>query len=200
MNIFVTLLVILFFVAVGWYYYRSRPVEPIPSFGGEALEIVPNPSGEYFLQTDPQWSSERIGGSGETMASVGCTICSVAMASNELGVKTNPKSFNSALLENGGFTQRGWIIWEKIEAASQGKIRVSVPGKLSHRALDTALKNGHIPIAKFYLPSGITHWVTIVGKSGYEYLVKDPLNQEKKVVQLSEYTNEISDIRFLKKR
>ncbi len=190
------------FVAAGiWLYsHRTIDIEPILSSGGADIDLPPPAGGAYYLQADPRWSSDMIGGSGESLSSVGCTICAVAMATSYLGYEITPKDLNTRLIHYGGYTSRGWIIWNKITAATEGDIAVRVPSRLAHSDIDEALRSGGFPVIKFFLPGGIPHWVTVVGKSGREYLIKDSLDSKLKIAKLSEKTEAIISVRYVEKR
>ena len=172
-------------------------IRPIASAGGRELELI-NPAEKiYYLQADPRWGGDLIGGSDEPLALVGCTLCSVAMASGSLGYLIAPGELNKRLIQVNGYTQRGWLKWEKIKTVSGGKVDVREPDSLSHLEIDNALEAGELPVVKYFINKNIPHWVLIVGKSGKEYLVKDPLNSNKKIVALSEKTKEIVSVRYV---
>ncbi len=199
---FLVVIGLIVLAVVGIWHFSSKPktVTPIPSSGGALIDITPQDNGAYFLQTDSRWANDPLGGSGESFSSVGCTICSIAMAASCLGYEITPKVLNSRLTQNNGYTSRGWVIWAKITDATEGRISVRVPSRLTHSDIDQALRAGSIPVVKFFLPGGIPHWVSVVGKKGNEYLVKDPLDSMKKIEPLSKKTNEIMSVRYIRKR
>ncbi len=98
------------FVATGiWlYFHRTTGIEPIQSSGGADINLPPPAGGAYYLQADPRWSSDVIGGSGESLSSVGCTICAVAMAASYLGYEITPKDLNARLIHYGG-VHKPWL-------------------------------------------------------------------------------------------
>lgn len=154
-------------------------------------------SPKFYSQNDPRWDKETIGGSSEKIANVGCTLCSVAMAITGLGSEMTPKELNAALKEHGGYTDEGWLIWDAVSDANPA-VTVSVASQMDHPLLDGALRDGAYPIVKFWLPSGVPHWVVIIGKEGQEYLVLDPL-QDASAVPLSSRTQKIEAIRLVRK-
>ncbi len=83
---------------------------------------------------------------------------------------------------------------------TEGKIAVRAPPRLTHTDIDEALRSGGFPVIKFFLPGGIPHWVAIVGKSGREYLIKDPLDSKQRIARLSEKTGTIISARYVEKR
>ncbi|MHC4544741.1 MAG: hypothetical protein ACYSYL_09480 [Planctomycetota bacterium] len=104
MNIRLTFLVVIGLIVlavVGIWHFSSKPetVTPIPSSGGALIDITPQDNGAYFLQTDSRWANDPLGGSGESFSSVGCTICSIAMAASCLGYEITPKVLNSRLTQ-----------------------------------------------------------------------------------------------------
>jgi hypothetical protein len=183
-----------------WLWSRRLPPEPIPSSGGVALDL-PAPDGTaYFLQGDLRWAEDSIGGSGEPLSAVGCTVCAVAMAASQLGYDITPKELNAKLVQSAGYTERGWLIWSAVGSATHDKVHVRVPSGLTHAEIDQSLQSGSIPIVKFYLSGGIPHWVPIVGKAGTEYLIKDPLDEKKQVVALSKKATAVVSVRYVEKR
>jgi hypothetical protein len=199
---FLVVIGLIVLAVVGIWHFSGKPetVTPIPSSGGALIDITPQDNGAYFLQNDSRWANDPLGGSGESFSSVGCTICSIAMAASCLGYEITPKVLNSRLTQNNGYTSRGWVIWAKITDATQGRISVRVPSRLTHSDIDQALQAGSIPVVKFFLPGGIPHWVAVVAKNGKEYLIKDPLLSSKKVIKLSGRTRFIAAVRYVEKR
>ena len=67
------ILAVLFLRSRGW---NSNP---IACRGGEAFQhflVIETP---VYLQRDRAWEADRIGGTGETLGRVGCTVCCLAM-------------------------------------------------------------------------------------------------------------------------
>ena len=182
---------VLLFLAVA----RRLPSQPNDSSGGARLDLPVPDDAPYFLQTDPKWANERLGGSGEFLDYAGCTVCSVAMAVNMLGVEVTPKELNSRLAATGGYTSRGWLVWNKVTEATQGGVTVRVLPRPTHRGLDDCLSSGGFPVVKFLLGGHVPHWVVVAGKSGREYLILDPLWQSKEVLRLSDRTEAIVSLR-----
>lgn len=155
----------------------------------------------HYCQSDPSWSSEGIGGSGETIGAVGCTLCCVSMALEHFGIGAgDPSQLNASLIDGGGYTERGWILWSAVERVAADRVAVTVHESPSHRRIDADLKAGRLVLAKFPLPRGIPHWVLICGKQGDDYLVKDPAFRDAGLVALSTRTSSIHAIRTLAPR
>ena len=190
-------LLILGFLALGIalvLFKRQQQSGAIPTSGGTPLDLAAI-SGAHFLQSDSRWSESQIGGSGERIAKVGCTICSVAMALDVCGFKTDPDQLNTALKEQNGFTSSGLLKWKAVEEISKGKIKITYLGKPSYPIIDNALKKGQPVIAKIFLNNIVPHWVLIIGMKNGEYLVRDPAQQQP--VILSSRAHSIYAIRIL---
>ncbi len=176
---------------------RAPEVVTIPASGGTTelntrIDNIP-----YYLQNDPQWGAETLGGSNERMAAAGCTVTCVAMALATLDYPTDPLQLCHASKERNGFTENGFVIWNKVNEITGGKVKVDFPA-LSHERIEAALRGNAPVIAKIMLNETIPHWVLITGKAGQEYLIIDPLNGAKTFLHLSDRTSKIHAIRVLK--
>lgn len=188
-------------IVVAVYYTtrtQSTPQNGIASSGGSdslnvLIEEIP-----YWLQNDPQWSRETLGGSNESMAAAGCTITCVAMALSSLDVRITPLDLCRALKRRNGFTNRGHLIWEKIADVANSDITTDFPS-LAHSSIDRALLAGRPVITKIMLGGRVPHWVLVVGKEGKEYLAIDPLNTDRLLVHLSDCSTTIYSIRVLRR-
>lgn len=179
---------------------RSRtqlPLPPIPARGGASFKLLIDRPPSHYLQADPRWASETIGGSSEPLSAVGCTLCSLAMALNRVGVAIDPPTLNRALKSNAGYTERGWVLWSAVAPASGDRARVHYHSRFDHGTIDRALRQRCLPIVKFILPGPVPHWVAVVGKSGTDYLVRDPLDPKQKPVPLSKLTTQIQALRCI---
>lgn len=168
----------------------------IPPRGGTPFSMSAL-STPHYRQHDPRWAEERIGGLGETVGRVGCTLCSLAMALEYYGVRMPPKELNEFLKANGGYNPRGWLRWNSVEKVSGGKITMEYLGRPSHAVVDRALKNAQPALAKVYIDAVIPHWVLIVGKEGEEYTMRDPLGEENRLGKVSDYGGPIYAVRIL---
>jgi hypothetical protein len=186
-------------VALFWFLQKPQQIQSIPATGGVSQERYQLSESPFFLQTDARWSKDEIGGSRETLRAVGCTICSVSMALAYHGIEMMPNQLNEKLKEKEGYTEQGWLKWNKIAELTDKKVRIEIPEKLSHETIDKALKAEQPVVAKVFLNRFITHWVLIVGKSGQEYLIKDPLGDGKSLEMLSKFGSDIYAIRIVTK-
>lgn len=92
----VTIAILTGLLAAGAYFFvrsaRTRSVPSVSAQGGRLLTIRLPVTKPHFLQRDSQWKDDRIGGSSETLGSVGCTLCSVGTAVRSLGEMIDPES------------------------------------------------------------------------------------------------------------
>src|SRR5512147_572257 len=81
----------------------EEPPESIPTADsapgpGHGALAVP-----MFKQWDQRWGDDPVGGSGEPLRSVGCTVSCVAMAFRHFGMDTDPGRLNAWLRASGGY-------------------------------------------------------------------------------------------------
>lgn len=181
---------------------KMHPANPnaIPSAGGKSLSIQPRAVGAVFLQRDPLWIDDRLGSTQETLGSVGCLVCSVAMAANALGEHTTPKELNAALSKTDGYTKDGWLVWSKLAPVFSERVEAVISDRPSHADMDDALQRGEFPLVKFFIYGVVPHWVVVVGKEGTDYLIHDPLEDTPEPFRLSEQAEEIHSVRYLRRR
>jgi hypothetical protein len=166
--------------------------------------VLEGPSGSaggaIYLQTDPRWVDARIGGSGEKMRAVGCTVCCASMALEYCGFAIDPGRLNKLLKENHGYTKQGWLKWYALPRLIGNTIRVETPDSVSADLIDSTLQTGYPVMAKVMIGKRIPHWVLIAGKKDGEYLIKDPLGDGRGLEKLSKYASDVHSIRILKNR
>jgi Peptidase C39 family len=156
------------------------------------LPIIP-----IYLQNDPRWKNELIGGSQQTLGAVGCTVCCVSMALAHYGIDLPPPQLNELLKANNGYTSQGWLKWQTVSQLTHAQINFTIPAQPKTAVIDAALQLGQPIIAKILLYGIFPHWVLIVGKNGPDYLIKDPLGDGKSLTQFS-HQNRIYAIRVVK--
>ena len=171
----------------------------IPSRGGESFTIASLRT-PHYRQHDPRWAEERIGGFGESLGSVGCTVCSLAMALEYYGIRMTPKELNDFLKANEGFNPRGWLRWNCVDKVSGGRLAMDYMGRPDHAVIDRALRHSQPVLIKVYIHGVVPHWVLIVGKVGEEYLMRDPLGEEGAIGSVSQYESKIFAVRILRTR
>jgi hypothetical protein len=157
-----------------------------------------------FSQADPRWGADSLGSTAGSLAAEGCAVASAAMTLASFGVDVDPGRLNKFLTTlPGGYTPQGWIYWEKAAEFDSGfKPRLlphyeSLP---SYFLIDRNLFDRNPVIARLRYPNGITHFVVICGKEGFDYLIRDPGPGGKKgVYPLKQFGSPIEAIRFYRK-
>jgi hypothetical protein len=188
-------------IAFGGLWFARRFKEQLFAIaprGGESF-VIQALSTPHYRQRDTRWANDTIGGFGESMARVGCTVCSLAMALDYYGVKKTPKELNDFLKANDGYNSRGWLRWNSVDKISGGSVTMDYMGHPSHAVIDRALKNSQPVLAKVYIKGVIPHWLLIVGKDEHEYIMRDPLAEEGSIGHVSNYGSSIFAVRIPKK-
>ena len=151
---------------------------PLPMSGGLYFPVAVEIPGPQVLQGDPRWGGDLLAQTADSLTDVGCAVASAAMALASRGFDTDPGRLNAFLQKTeGGYTPEGWIYWEKaaeIDSKGGGTLLPHYEDAPSHFLIDWNLLRGNPVIARVRYPSGITHFVLICGKRGFEYIVRDP--------------------------
>jgi hypothetical protein len=182
----------------GWHYYVGT--RKIPSAGGfyffpRVILSVPR-----FAQNDSRWTDDELGTAPSTMGEEGCAVSSAAMVLAFYGQDIDPGRLNAFLSDHGGYTPQGWLYWEKAADFHPGLARHAYEDLPSYFLIDWNLKRGNPVIVRIRLPNGVTHFVVIVGKTGFDYLIQDPASGGSKgVYPLRELAPEIEALRFYEK-
>jgi hypothetical protein len=171
---------------------------PISSSGGRYFVhrvVIPVP---IFTQNDPHWTLELLGPTFDTMGQAGCAVTSAAMVLSAYGVDTDPDRLNQYLMTHGGYTEDGWVYWEKAaEVAPGGQVEKAYEDLPSYALIDQNLLAGNPVIIRLTLRNGHTHFVVLVGKDGWNYLTQDPARSPSYgVYPLKDLTSNIEALRF----
>ena len=165
-------------LACGLWIREWTAKRPLPMSGGLYFPVAVEIPGPHFLQSAPLWGADSLGGTADSLAKVGCAVTSAAMALASRGVETDPGRLNAFLRnKESGYTPEGWIYWEKAVEVDPKRIGELLPhyeDAPSHFLVDWNLLRGNPVIARLRYPDGMTHFVLICGKQGFEYLVRDP--------------------------
>jgi len=160
------------FVAAGLHY--GLPAfwnwkHAISSSGGRYFVrevLIPLP---VFQQNDPRWTNDLLGPTLDSMGREGCAVTSAAMVLSGYGVDTDPQRLNQYLTTHGGYTPNGWLYWEKAAAvAPYGQVEKAYEDLPSYALIDRNLQAGNPVIIRLTLPNGHTHFVVVVGKTGWD--------------------------------
>jgi len=164
------------------YYIKTHGLELTPAGEYEVAAV------QYYLQNDPEWGGDFIGGSNSKMSSAGCLLACVSSAITDLGVPVTPGEVNQKLTEVDGF-QDADLIWNKINEAFP-QIDYRYTRIFSSARIEKDLASGLLPIVNVRLNhTGITHWLLIIGGRDGEFLAYDPLNAGKEPINLSKHGN-----------
>jgi hypothetical protein len=186
-------------LAAWWFLPGRRAEVRLSPVSGEAVPRSALPAEPIYLQTDPRWATEKVGGSGEPLRWVGCTICCLSMALAHHGVKEDPAELNRKLKAAGGYTYRGWVKWDALKRITAERVQVVLPQNPSHRDIEAALAGGNPVLVKVILKSGAQHWVVLVGRDEREYLMKDPLGDGRSLKPLSSLGSDILAVRIVRR-
>ena len=133
------------------------------------------PDHNVFLQKDPRWQNDKLGGSGERIASDGCLVTATAMTLANLGFETNPGDLNKRLKGANGYTKQGWLKWASLSDVTGGKAKARFYKEVSDDIIQGCMADGYYPLARFVLPNGRSHWAMILHRDGKGYHMRDPL-------------------------
>jgi hypothetical protein len=168
----------------GGRYFFHRVELPVPS----------------FRQGDERWRDDPLGPTRATLGAEGCAVSSAAMVLASYGFNVDPQRLNRFLTEHGGYTPQGWMYWETAAEYDPGKVRKAYEDLPSYELIDENLARGNPVIVRLRLPSGITHFVVIAGKEGFDYLTRDPgAGAAKGLYPLREFGSNIEALRFYEK-
>ena len=195
----VCLLVLLGAAGFAWkqwpVYSEKRKLAPSGGLYFPTRMEIPVP---LFSQGDPAWGQDALGPSDQTMGEAGCAVTSAAMVLRFYGVDTDPGRLNAYCDGHGGYTPQGWLYWEKAAEAAGGSVRHAYEDLPSYWLLDSNLLRGNPVIVRVRLTNGITHFVVVMGKEGYDYLIRDPAGagRTRGVYPLKDYHSDVEALRF----
>jgi len=191
------LIIILILVWLNRNKIFKTKVPPITSKSTIGIQnIKPIYIPNKYNQNDKQWSDDLLGNTNEKLGDTGCLISSISMNLSYYHINIDPKELNIKLRKINGYTESGWIIWDKLKDITQNNIRVYFP-ELSHRTIDKLLLNNTPILVKILIHHKIPHWVLIVGKIDGQYFIYDPLNSLN-LENISIYNSLIYSIRVLR--
>jgi len=188
---------VLLFGLFSFWYFNQRPLAPSGGlYFPWRLEIPVTP----FYQHDQKWRENRLAWTDGTLGREGCAVTSAAMVLKFYGIDTDPGRLNAALSATGGYTMEGWIDWEAAANLTPNRIRLAYENAPSYYQIDSNLIRGNPVIIRVRLSNGITHFVVIAGKQGFDYLIHDPMAQAGSgIYPLRELHSKIEALRFYEK-
>jgi hypothetical protein len=152
-----------------------------------------------FQQGDDRWRDDSLGGVPEngTLGGEGCAVAAAAMVFKFYGIDVDPQQLNWFLTATGGFTEQGWVYWDRAAWFAPDRVRHVYEDLPSYQLIDSNIAHGNPVIVRVRLGSGITHFVVIAGKDGFDYLVRDPgAGSAKGLYPLRELGSDIEALRF----
>jgi hypothetical protein len=170
-----TLVLVVGGIATGIYvdWHWKRPLSP--RGGRYFLHRVELPV-PTFRQGDERWRDDGLGGvpANGTLGDAGCAVAATAMVFRSYGIDTDPQQLNWFLTAVGGYSERGWLYWERAAWWAPDRVRHIYEDLPSYALIDSNLAHGNPVIVRLRFSSGLTHFVVIAGKEGFDYLVRDP--------------------------
>ena len=197
----VWLIVLVALAGAAWWTAAWMLRGPISGSGGLYFPARQELDLPQFFQEDLRWGGQPLGPTENTLGAEGCAVSSAAMALASYGMDVDPGRLNQFLTAlPGGYTPQGWIYWEKAAEFDPRFTQALLPhyeDLPSHFVIDQNLIKGNPVIARLRYPNGVTHFVVICGKDGYDYLIRDPgRGGSKGVYPLREFGSPIEAIRF----
>lgn len=170
---------------------------PISSSGGRyfvhRVEIPVPP----FQQGDPRWTFDLLGPTIDTLGQAGCAVTSASMVLASYGVDTDPQRLNQYLSAHNGYTEQGWLYWEKAAELAGGRVEKVYEDLPTYALIDQNLLAGNPVIVRLKLRNGTPHFVVIAGKAGWDYLIVDPARSPLwGIYPLKDLTDHIEGLRF----
>ena len=181
-------------VYVDWTWKRKLS----PRGGRPFLTRVELPV-PLFQQGDDKWRDDPLGGVPEngTLGGEGCAVAAAAMVFKSYGIDVDPQQLNWFLTATDGFTEQGWLYWDRAAWFAPDRVRHVYEDLPSYQLIDSNIAHGNPVIVRVRLASGITHFVVIAGKDGFDYLVRDPgAGSAKGLYPLRELGSDIEALRF----
>lgn len=187
-------------ILAGWaaigYFHKHR----VPPSGGLYFFRRVELAVPQWRQSDEKWRNDQLGWSNGTLGAEGCAVASAAMVLKFYGIETDPQQLNWYLAATGGYTNEGWIYWERAADLAPDRVRHEYEDLPSFYLIDSNLLRGNPVIVRLRLSNGITHFVVIAGKDGFDYLTRDPgAGASKGVYPLREIGSDIEALRFYEK-
>jgi hypothetical protein len=174
--VFILLSLVIIGLGISFWLYEALP-RKIASSGGyyffsKLVLRVPR-----FAQADPKWGDAPLGPSDSSLGTEGCAVSSAAMVLAYYGVDVDPGRLNEYLTTHAGYTDQGWLYWEKAADFAPGVARHAYEDLPSYELIDSNIQHGNPVIVRIHLSSGATHFVVIAGKEGFDYLIQDPASR-----------------------
>ena len=127
-------------VYVDWTWKRKLS----PRGGRPFLTRVelPVPS---FQQGDDKWREDPLGGVPEngTLGGEGCAVAAAAMVFKFYGIDVDPQQLNWFLTATGGYTEQGWLYWDRAAWFAPDRVRHVYEDLPSYQLIDSNIARGN---------------------------------------------------------
>lgn len=185
-------------VAAAWNWLIPRP---IPEQGGLFFPLAIELDVPLHRQADPVWAADLLGPTTGTLGAEGCAVACASMVLAFHGADVDPGQLNQFVHDNEGYTPQGWIYWEAAAEYPPARLEKAYEHWPSYAMLDLNLLQGQPSIVRIRFPSGITHFVVVMGKQGFDYLIRDPLAEPGSDPEsLAKYAGPIEALRFYREK
>ena len=181
-------------VHIDWNWKRK-----LPPHGGRYFFHRVELAVSSFHQSEEKWSDDPLGGveANGTLGGEGCAVAAAAMVFKFYGIDVDPQQLNWFLTSVGGYTERGWLYWDRAAWFAPDRVRHVYEDLPSYHLIDSNLARGNPVIVRVRLGSGVTHFVVIAGKDGFDYLIADPgAGSARGLYPLRELGSDIEALRF----
>ena len=196
-RVWIGLVLLLFACWLGWFAYSYFARRPIAPSGGIYFPWRVELRVPHFQQQDEHWRDDRLAWTDGTLGGEGCAVSAAAMVLKFYGIATDPRRLNGYLSATGGYTIEGWIYWEAAANLAPGRVRFAYENTPSYWLIDRNLIRGNPVIVRVRLKNGVTHFVVVAGKQGFDYLICDPMAEEGRgCYPLRELGSDIEALRF----
>ena len=134
--IFILLLVTAFAVYIDWNWKRKLSPRGGRYFFHRVELAVPS-----FRQADEKWRDDPLGGveANGTLGGEGCAVAAAAMVFKFYGLETDPQQLNWFLTSVDGYTEQGWIYWDRAAWFAPDRVRHVYEDLASYQLIDSNL-------------------------------------------------------------
>ena len=184
---------------IGVYFFAKRPLPPSGgwySFSRFELSVP------LFSRATPPGGRTNPVAANTISRKSAAPSASAAMVMKFYGIETDPGRLNVFLRDHEGFDENNDLRWEGPALLAPDRVRHAYEDLPSYFLIDSNIYRGNPVIVRLHLASGWTHFVVIMGKQGFDYLIRDPSSAglRKGVYPLRELGSKIEALRFYEHR
>src|SRR5437764_14915437 len=89
------------------------------------------------------------------------------------GIDVDPQQLNWFLTGVGGYTEQGWLCWDRAAWFAPDRVRHVYEDLPSYQLIDSNLADGNPVIICVRLPGSVTHFVVLDRKQGLDQQVQN---------------------------